>query len=105
MTYVFDLERSGRGLRLNRFLHDLTARAKRAAFLEDPEQAMQGLNDEEKDMVRRLDWKGLQDYGASFFCLEKLARAKGVSNPELVAAFRGETLEQFLRTRRVPGAR
>ena len=23
MTYVFDLERSSRGLRLNRFLHDL----------------------------------------------------------------------------------
>jgi gallate dioxygenase len=66
---------------------------------------MQGLTDEEKDMVRRLDWRALQDYGASFFCLEKLARTKGVSNPELVAAFRGETLELFLKTRRVPGAR
>jgi gallate dioxygenase len=44
-------------------------------------------------------------YGASFFCLEKLARVKGVSNPEMVAGFRGETLEQFLKTRRVPGAR
>jgi gallate dioxygenase len=105
MTYVFDLERSGRGLRLNRFLHDLTSSAKRRAFLDDPETAMQGLSAEERDLVRRLDWKGLQDYGASFFCLEKLARAKGVSNPELVAAFRGETLEQFLETRRVPGAR
>jgi hypothetical protein len=28
-----------------------------------------------------------------------------VSNPEMVAAFRGETLEAFLETRRVPGAR
>jgi hypothetical protein len=28
-----------------------------------------------------------------------------VTNPEMVAAFRGETLEQFLMTRRVPGAR
>jgi hypothetical protein len=56
-------------------------------------------------MVMRLDWKALQDYGASFFCLEKLARVKGVSNPEMVAAFRGETLEEFLKTRRVPGAR
>ena len=55
-------------------------------------------------MVRRLDWKAMQDYGASFFCLEKLARTKGVSNPEMVAAFRGETLEQFLKTRRVPSA-
>ena len=105
MRYVFDLERSGRGLRLNRFLHDLVVSEKRKAFLENPEAAMQGLTDEEKDMVRRLDWRALQDYGASFFCLEKLARTKGVSNPEMVAAFRGETLEQFLKTRRVPGAR
>jgi gallate dioxygenase len=105
MKYVFDLERSGRGLRLNRFLHDLVSSEKRKAFLEDPETAMQGLSDEERDMVRRLDWKALQDYGASFFCLEKLARIKGVSNPEMVAAFRGETLEEFLKTRRVPGAR
>jgi gallate dioxygenase len=105
VTYRFDLERSGRGLRLNRFLHGLITAEKRALFLERPEEAMRGLTDEEKDMVRRLDWKALQDYGASFFCLEKLARTKGVSNPEMVAAFRGETLEQFLKTRKVPGAR
>ena len=105
MRYVFDLERNGRGLRLNRFLHALISGDKRQAFLEDPDKAMQDLTGEERDMVRRLDWKALQDYGASFFCLEKLARTKGVSNPEMVAAFRGETLEQFLKTRRVPGAR
>jgi gallate dioxygenase len=92
-------------LRLNRFLHGLIAAEKRKLFLESPEEAMKGLTEEEKQMVRRLDWKAMQDYGASFFCLEKLARAKGVSNPEMVAAFRGETLEEFLRTRRVPGAR
>jgi gallate dioxygenase len=103
--YVFDLERSARGLRLNRFLHGLVSAESRALFLRNPEAAMQGLSEEEKDMVRRLDWKAMQDYGASFFCLEKLARTKGVSNPEMVAAFRGETLEQFLKTRRVPGAR
>ena len=105
MKYLFDLERSGRGLRINRFLHALTSSDKRKIFLESPEESMQGLTEQEKDMVRRLDWKALQDYGASFFCLEKLARTKGVSNPEMVAAFRGETLEQFLKTRRVPGAR
>jgi len=105
MKYVFDLERSAKGLRLNRFLHGLTVPEKRKLFQEDAEKAMQALSDEEKDMVRRLDWRAMQDYGASFFCLEKLARAKGVSNPEMVAAFRGETLEAFLKTRRVPGAR
>jgi len=66
---------------------------------------MQGLSEDEKSMVRKLDWRAMMDHGASFFCLEKLARAKGVSNPEMVAAFRGETLEAFLKTRRVPGAR
>jgi gallate dioxygenase len=105
MGYVFDLERSARGLRLNRFLHGLTVPEKRRLFLENPEAAMAGLTESERDMVRRLDWKAMQDYGASFFCLEKLARTKGVSNPEMVAAFRGETLEAFLKTRRVPGAR
>ena len=105
MRYVFDLERSAKGLRLNRFLHSLTDAATRKLFLQDAEAAMEGLSAEEKDMVRRLDWKAMQDYGASFFCLEKLARTKGVTNPEMVAHFRGETLEQFLKTRRVPGAR
>lgn len=102
MSYVFDLERSARGLRLNWFLHGLTAAEKRRLFLEDPEKAMSSLDEHEKAMIRDLDWKALQDYGASFFCLEKLARARGVSNPEMVAAFRGEA---FLKTRRVPGAR
>ena len=103
--YVFDLERSGKALRLNRFLHGLIHEEKRKLLLENPEQAIKGLSDTEKDMVRRMDWKALQDYGASFFCLEKLARTKGVSNPQMVAAFRGESLETFLKTRRVPGAR
>ena len=105
MSYVFDLERSARGLRLNRFLHSFTDPAMRKRFAEQPEQAMRELSEEERDMVRRLDWKAMQDHGANFFCLEKLAKAQGVSNPQMVAAFRGETLEAFLKTRRVPGAR
>ena len=104
-NYVFDLERSARGLRLNRFLHGLTQASNRKVLLENPDEAMKDLSPAEQDMVRRLDWKAMQDYGASFFCLEKLARTRGVSNPEMVAHFRGETLEQFLKTRRVPGAR
>jgi gallate dioxygenase len=103
--YVFDLERSARGLRVNRFLNGLTKAENRKLFLEKPEEAMKVLTEKERAMIRRLDWKALQDYGASFFCLEKLARVKGVANPEMVAAFRGETLEEFLKTRRVPGAR
>ena len=105
MSYLFDLERSAKGLRLNTFLHGLADSSRRELFKSDPEKAMAGLSEQEKDMVRRLDWKAMQDYGANFFCLEKLGRTMGVSNPEMVAHFRGETLEQFLKTRRVPGAR
>jgi gallate dioxygenase len=103
--YVFDLALSAKGLRLNRFLHGFTIPEKREFFKNHPEQAMADLTEEEKKMIRNLEWRAMMDYGASFFCLEKLARAKGVSNPEMVAAFRGETLAQFLKTRRVPGAR
>jgi gallate dioxygenase len=103
--YVFDLELSGRGLRLNRFLHDFTIPEKRELFKDDPEKAMADLTEEEKSMIRKLDWRAMMDYGASFFCLEKLGRVCGVSNPEMVAGFRGETLERFLETRNVPGAR
>ena len=106
-TYVFDLVTSARALRLNRFLHGLISRTNRALFKGDPEAAYEraGLTEEERRMVRDLDWAALIRYGASFFCLEKLARVRGVSNPEMVAGFRGETLEEFLKTRRVPGAR
>jgi len=106
-TYLFDLATSAKAMRLNRFLHGFTVAAHRELFKADPEAAFDkaGLSAEERRMVRELDWAALMRYGASFFCLEKLARVKGVSNPEMVAGFRGETLEAFLKTRRVPGAR
>ena len=106
-THLFTLERSGKALRLNRFLHGLVVPANRALFRDQPEAAFDqaGLSAAEKKLVRDRDWAGLIRYGASFFCLEKLARVSGVSNPEIVAAMRGETLEEFLKTRNVPGAR
>lgn len=106
-THLFTLERSSKALRLNRFLRGLVVPENRALFRDSPEAAFDkaGLTEEEKRLVRARDWAGLARYGASFFTLEKLARVSGVSNPEMVAAMRGETLEQFLKTRNVPGAR
>jgi gallate dioxygenase len=106
-TYLFDLAASAKALRINRFLHGFTVPGNRALFKDNPDAAFDkaGLSAEERRMIRELDWAALIRYGASFFCLEKLGRVKGVSNPEMVAGFRGETLEEFLRTRNVPGAR
>ena len=100
-TYPFDLERSHKAYRLNAFLHRLVDPDHRQKFADDPEGAMSagGLSPEEADMVRRRDWPGLIQYGAIFFVLEKLAAVSGLSNPQIYAAMRGETLETFQKTR------
>jgi gallate dioxygenase len=105
-TYPFDFARSVKAYRLNDFLHRLIEPAHRARFLADPEGAFEaaGLTDEERDLVRRRDWRGMIHYGAIFFVLEKLGAVVGVSNLHIYAAMRGETLEQFRKTRNAPGA-
>lgn len=106
-TYPFDLRVSHRALRLNRFLWRLTEPAWRQRFaLDDVAMMLEaGLTDEERKLVGSRDWIGLIRYGANFFALEKLARSVGVTNLEVYASMRGETLEVFMATRRVPGAR
>ncbi len=106
-TYPFDLRASYRAYRVNRFLWRFTDPEWRQRFTADSEQLMEeaGLTEEERDLLRRQDWIGLIRYGVSFFVLEKLARVVKLSNLEVYAAMRGETLEEFLKTRRVPEAR
>ena len=50
-------------------------------------------------MLRRLDWRALIRYGVIFFLLEKLGAAVGTPNQHIYAAMRGETLEDFQKTR------
>lgn len=100
-TYPFDLERSVGHYRLNKFLHDLVIPEHRAMVVNDPETAFSryGLSEEERDMIRRRDWRALMQYGAIFFVLEKFAAVVGVSNLHVYAAMRGQTLEDFQKTR------
>jgi gallate dioxygenase len=105
-TYPFDLDRSVKNFRLNSFLHDMIKPDHRAAFLDDAERAFEtaGLPEDERDMIRRQDWRALIHRGASFFVLEKLAAVTGVSNLHVYAAMRGQSLEDFMKTRNAPGA-
>ncbi len=105
-TYPFTLDRSVRCYRINDYLHRMVEPAHRRAFLRDPEASFEaaGLTGEERDLIRRRDWRGLMHYGAIFFGLEKLGAVVGVSNLHIYAAMRGETLEAFQRTRNAPGA-
>ena len=54
--------------------------------------------------MRRRDWIGLIHYGVIFFMLEKLGAVIGVSNLHIYAAMRGQSLEDFQKTRNAPGA-
>jgi gallate dioxygenase len=58
-TYPFTLERSVHAFRINDYLHRMIEPAHREAFLRDPEASFEaaGLSDEERDMIRRRDWR------------------------------------------------
>ena len=105
-TYPYTLGRSVKAYRLNKFLHSLIDPAWRARFRSDQESLFEEacLSSEERHMVRTLDWRGMIHHGVSFFMLEKLGAVVGVSNLHIYAAMRGETLDDFTRTRNAPGA-
>jgi hypothetical protein len=106
-TYPFDLRTSIRALRINRFFWNLARQEHRDKWIASPDQALRdaGLSEAECALVRARDWIGLIRYGVNFFVLEKYARVLRVSNLEVYAAMRGESLDDFLKTRRVPDAR
>jgi len=105
-TYPFTIERSVRAFRINDYLHRMVEPGHREAFLRNPEASFTaaGLTEEERDLIRRRDWRAMMHYGVIFFMLEKLGAVIGVSNLHIYAAMRGETLEAFQRTRNAPGA-
>ena len=100
-TYPFTLERSVEHYRINRYLHQLIQPAFRERFLSDPEATYEeaGLSATERDMIGRRDWQAMIRYGVIFFLLEKLGAVVGVSNLHIYAAMRGQSLEEFQKTR------
>jgi gallate dioxygenase len=105
-TYPFTIELAVKAFRINDYLHRMVEPGHREAFMADPEASFEaaGLTGEERDLIRRRDWRGLLHYGVIFFMLEKLGAVTGVSNLHIYAAMRGQSLEEFQRTRNAPGA-
>ncbi len=101
-TYPFTLARSLANYRINDFLHRLIEPAHRTRFVSDFDAlaADYELTGDEIALIKGRKWIDMIRRGVSFFVLEKMAAVIGVSNPEVYAAFRGETLEQFLSTRK-----
>jgi gallate dioxygenase len=100
-TYPFTLQRSVDHYRINSYLHQLIDPAFRQRFLSNPDSTYEeaGLTQEERDMITRRDWQAMIRYGVIFFLLEKLGAVVGVSNLHIYAAMRGQSLEDFQKTR------
>jgi len=106
-TYVFDVRASNRTLNLNRFLWLMIRADWRLRYRQDPQALMAeaGLTEQEQAMAREQDWLGLVQHGANFFVVEKFVRVAQLSNMQVYAMMRGESYEDFLKTRRVPELR
>ncbi len=102
-THPFTLERSHKAYRINDLLHRLIIPEHRERFVNDPEPLFEdyGLTEEERDLIRKRKWIEMIHYGVIFFVIEKMAAVVGQLNPQIYAAFRGEDLETFMKSRNV----
>ena len=104
-TVVFTGQRSQQGLKLNRFAYSLHKAENRDAYKQDPDAYMNRfeLTDWEKQKVLEKDWKSLvEEGGASIYMLLKVGAITGDGLASYGAQQRGETKEEFLKTRNVP---
>jgi protocatechuate 4,5-dioxygenase alpha subunit len=101
-TYLNSGQPAQAGLHFNRFCYDLRHPANRDAFQNDPEACMarHGLDPEDRALIRHRDWLGLIRRGANVFVLLRLAQLCGDGLVETGAQMRGETVEEYLASRR-----
>jgi len=105
-TSIFDLRLSRRGRRLNRMCEALCSPAEREAFKRDEDAFMArfSLTEAEKELVRKRDFKGLIEAGMNIYAMLKIGSATGNSLYRMGAQMRGESYEEFLKTRNISGA-
>ena len=78
----------------------------RDAFKRDEEAFMKrfSLSEKEQDLIRKRDFKGLIAAGMNIYAMLKIGSATGNSLYRMGAQMRGETYEEFLKTRNISGA-
>jgi protocatechuate 4,5-dioxygenase alpha subunit len=99
---VFDGQKGMRGYRINKLAQSMRHPENRKAFLADERGYMTrlGLTAQEQTLVLNRDWYGLQAAGGNQYALVKLGGALGINLIQQGAQMRGETVEQFLKTRK-----
>lgn len=105
-TSIFDLRASWRGRRLNKLCAALCSPQEREAFKRDEEATLSrfSLSEEEKNLVRKRDFRGLIEAGTNIYYLLKIGSVTGNGLYRMGAQMRGETYEEFLSTRNISGA-
>jgi protocatechuate 4,5-dioxygenase alpha subunit len=107
-TYVFDHSRSRVGYALNKLAHSLTDKRNRELFRadEDTYMAKYKLTDIQRDAIHRRDWLRLiKDCGGNIYYVYKIGAAVGDGLYQMGSQMRGESFEDFLKTRNARGAR
>lgn len=102
-TYLLTISLAQKGYRLSAFCRSLMRPESRETFKADEEGAMSafGLDETEKAMIRARDWLAMVRYGVNHFLVFRAAGTLGVGLVGTAAQMRGESLEEFKRTRRV----
>ena len=104
-TCVFTGQRSQKGLKLNSFAFSLHKAENREAYRKDPETYMNsyGLSAWEKQKVKEKDWKALiEEGGGNIYMLLKVGAMTGDGLVPIGAQQRGESVEEFMKTRNEP---
>jgi len=83
---------------LSRACYDLRDEARRQQFRSGPGAyaACYDLTAGEREMLLKLDWRGLAEYGVSIYVLTKLGAASNVEFLELEGAMRKMSKQQFV---------
>jgi gallate dioxygenase len=102
-SYLLTVSLGQQAYRLSLFCRSLMNPEQRAAFKADEEASMRaaGLNEAEMAMVRARDWLAMVRYGVNHFLVFRVAGAVGDGLVAVAAQMRGESLEEFRKTRRV----
>jgi len=101
--YLLTVSLAQQAYRLSAFCKGLMRPENREAFRADTEKAMRdaGLAESEKQLVRDRDWMGMVRYGVTHFLVFRIAGMFGEGLVGVAARMRGETLEEFRKSRRV----
>lgn len=96
-TTIFDGKMAMKGFALNKMCYSFNSRENRDAFAADEEAYMEkyGLNDQQKDAIRKRDILAMIEAGGNIYYLAKFAGIFKLSVQDVGGMQTGRTTEEF----------